>query len=316
MSSRTRLGSCVLLCSALLLSTVAFAQDWKRPESRDRSSEFVGFVQPGVLYERPLVLPGLQTTDYKQLSFDDKTGARTLLVELPPGWKLPSGYHSSDLEMMVVEGIVNMGDKPMGRYSYAYYPAGYAHSLSTEKGATVLQFWAGAPDYVRSATSRAGTKTASAIDGVLYNDIPTTVPGALPKFRDEPFMENSPIHVKLLRHDADSGQMTWVMSVPGGPPAMSGEGHLPLWASSAGWMEGFLIAGDMTMGECLPQGQVVGRYDPNGYFFRPAGISHGGLSQSSDTFAVWVFRTGPGHWLKYHNSCAEPSAPASGGRAP
>ncbi|MEO7773488.1 MAG: DUF4437 domain-containing protein [Steroidobacteraceae bacterium] len=300
----------------MLLSTWALAQDWKRPESRDRSTEFVGFVQPGRLYWRPFTLPNVQDAEFKQLSFDDKTGARTLLVRLPPGWQQAPGYHSADLEMLVVEGGISIGDKAMGRYSYAYYPAGYAHRFSTEFGATVLQWWSGAPDYVQSATSRDGAQTGAAIDGLHYDEVPTKDPGSLPKFREAPFMEGSPIRTKLLRRDASTGQMTWITTTPGGTPAMSGEGELPLWSSSASWQEGYLLAGDMTIAECLPPGQVAGSYAPDGYFFRPAGIRHGGLSLYSDTFAIWLFRTGPGHWLTYHNSCAEPSASTSGGRAP
>jgi hypothetical protein len=214
--------------------------------------------------------------------------------------------------MFVVEGGIRIGDKPMGRYAYAYYPAGHAHSFSTEEGATVLQFWGGAPDYVRSAKSKAGARTADAIDGLLYNDVPTNGPGSLPKYRDEPVMQNSPVHVKLLRLDASSGQKTWIVTTPGGYPVMSGEGDLPRWASSKSWQEGYLLAGDMTIAECLPQGQVAGTYGPDGYFFRPAGIAHGGLSQYSDTFAVWLYRTGPGHWETYRDTCAEPTAQAGG----
>ena len=300
------------MCGALLLSTVTFAQAFRIPESRDRSTEFVGFVQPDRLYWRPLTMPGLQLAEFKQLSFDDKTGARTLLVKLPPGWNQASGYHSADLEMLVVDGAINVSGEELGRYSYAYYPAGYAHSFSAEEGATVLQWWNGAPDYVQSTTSLPGTDADSAIDGLLYTDVPTMGFGNLPKFRDEPIMENSPIRVKLLRQDESTGQMTWIATIPGGTRTMRGEGELPLWSSSASWTEGFLLAGDMTIAECLPQGQAAGSYAPNGYFFRPAGISHGGLSLYSDTFAVWLFRAGPGHWVTYRDSCAEPSAAASG----
>lgn len=310
LSNRLRAGLSV--CGAWLLCTTVLAQDIRIPESRDRSTELVGFVQPHTLHFRPLTFSGLPGAEFKQLSFDDKTGARTILAKLPPGWKQPSGYHSADLEMFVVEGGIRIGDKPMGRYAYAYYPAGYAHSFSTEEGATVLQFWGGAPDYVRSAKSKAGTRTASAIDGLLYNDVPTNGPSSLPKYRDEPVMQNSPVHVKLLRLDAASGQKTWIVTSPGGYPVMSGEGDLPRWASSKSWQEGYLLAGDMTIAECLPQGQVAGTYAPNGYFFRPAGIAHGGLSQYSDTFAVWLYRTGPGHWETYRKTCAEPNAQAGG----
>ncbi len=304
------LVSGVALSGCLLWSSIAMAVDIRIPQSRDRSSEFVGFVQPHTLHLRPMIFPGVPMAEFKQLSFDEKTGARTLLVNLPAGWKQPSGYHSADLEMFVVEGGITIGDKPMGRYSYAYYPAGYAHTFGTNGGATVLMFWSGSPDYVASAQSRAGTDSASAIDGLMYHDVPTNGPSSLPKFRDEPVMANSPIHVKLLRLDKKSGQKTYIMTTPGGYPVMSGEGDLPKWSSSKSWQEGFLLAGDMTIAECLPEGQVAGAYAPNGYFYRPAGIANGGLSKYSETYAVWLYRTGPGHWETYQNSCAEPSGGA------
>ncbi len=307
-----RLVSGLSLSGTLLCCTAAVAQDIRIPQSRDRSTQFVGFVLPDTLHLRPLIFPGLPVAEFKQLSFDEKTGARTILAKLPAGWKQPLGYHSADLEMLVVEGGINIGSKPMGLYSYAYYPAGYAHSFSTSGGATVLEFWSAAPDYVPNANSRPGTDSANAIDGVLYNDVPTNGPSSLPKFRNEPVMKNSPIQVKLLRLDKSSGQKTFIVTTPGGYPVMSGEGGLPLWSASRSWQEGFLLAGDMTIAECLPAGQVAGRYAPNGYFFRPAGIAHGGLSQFSETFAVWLYRTGPGHWETYRNTCAEPSAQRKG----
>jgi hypothetical protein len=308
-----QLISSLPLCAALLWCSAAIAQDIRIPQSRDRSHEFVGFVRPDTLHLRPLIFPGLPVAEFKQLSFDENTGARTILAKLPAGWKQPLGYHSANLEMFVVEGGISIGNKPMGRYSYAYYPAGYAHSFGTTGGATVLQFWSGPPDYVPSASSRAGTDSASAVDGLMYNDVPTNGPSSLPKFRNEPVMKNSPIQVKLLRLDKRTGQKTFIVTTPGGYPVMSGEGDLPLWSSNRTWQEGYLLAGDMTIAECLPEGQVAGAYGPNGYFFRPAGIAHGGLSQFSETFAVWLYRTGPGHWETYRNTCAEPSKPRHGG---
>jgi hypothetical protein len=312
MRVRNRLVLGLSLSAVFFWGTAAFGQDVRIPQSRDRSTQFVGFVQPDTLHLRPLIFPGLPAAEFKQLSFDEKTGARTILAKLPAGWKQPLGYHSADLEMFVVEGGISIENKPMGRYSYAYYPAGYAHSFSTSGGATVVQFWSGAPDYVASTKSRTGTDTTAAVDGLLYNDVPTNGPSSLPKYRDEPLMKNSPVQVKLLRLDKKSGQKTYIVTTPGGYPVMSGEGGLPLWSSSKSWQEGFLLAGDMTIAECLPEGQVAGEYEPNGYFFRPAGIAHGGLSQFSKTFAVWLYRTGPGHWETYRNTCAEPSTRAEG----
>jgi hypothetical protein len=81
-----------------------------------------------------------------------------------------------------------------------------------------------------------------------------------------------------------------------------------LWHSSPTWLEGFLIAGDMTESECIAQGQVAGTYQPGGYFFRPEGIRHGGPGAYSTTFAVWLYRSGGPYWVDYHESCKLPLA--------
>lgn len=292
---------------------LAAADGWDREQAHDRDSEFAGFVQVQRLYWRPFDLPGVQPAEFKLLSFDESTGARSLLVRLPAGWKQAPGYHSADLEIFVVDGGISMGGEAVGRYAYAYYPAGHAHSYSTEFGATVLQLWGGEPDYVANAESRPRAN-AKAIEGWRYGDAPSMGPGQFPKFRDEPFREDSPIRLKLLRHDENTGEKTWIAVVPGGGPRMYGEGHLPPWASSASWEEGFLLAGEMTVAECLPQGQVAGTYTEGGYFFRPAGIRYGGPSLYSNSFAIWLLRSGRGHHVNYHDACM-PNDAGNSGRA-
>ena len=304
------------LCWLAILGVPAFAasEAWQRERAHDRGSELTAFVQPERLYWRPFDLPGVHPAQFKLLSFDEKTGARTLLVRLPAGWSQAPGYHSADLEMFVLDGGVSMGGEAVGRYAYAYYPAGYSHSYRTEFGATVLQMWGGKPDYVAAAESRPGTPAGTAIEGWRYGDAPSIGPAQFPEFRDEPSREDSPIRLKLMRHDADSGEKTWIAILPGGGPAMYGEGHLPPWASSSSWEEGFLLAGDMTIAECLPQGEVAGTYTEGGYFFRPAGMRHGGPSLYSNTYAIWLFRSGPGHRVSYHDSCQWSSAARDPGR--
>jgi hypothetical protein len=310
MHLRTQIGVSVVVM--LTLFTTASAQDWRRPESRDRGKDFVGFIQPDHLYWRPFVLPSVQPAEFKLLSLDESTHARTQILSLPPGWKQVLGYHSTDLEMFVLEGGIEIGGKAMERYSYAYYPAGYAHEFSTGGGATVLQWWGGKPDFVQNTESKPGTPIAEVIEGWNYGDAPSISPSQFPGFRAEPVWENSPIRLKLLRHDKRTGRMTWIAMIPGGGPPMSGEDKLPPWASNPSWQEGFLLAGDMTTAECLPVGQVAGSYGPGGYFFRPAGLLHGGVSEYSTTFALWLFRSGKAHWVDYHDSCDQSSPPAPG----
>lgn len=301
-----------LLCLATFGASSCWAADtWNREQAHDRATGLVAFVQPERLYWRPFDLPGVQQAEFKLLSFDEQSGARTLLVRLPAGWKQAPGYHSADLELFVVEGGVSMGGEAAGRYAYAYYPAGHSYSLATEFGATVLQMWAGKPDYVAGATSREGARSGDAIEGWRYGDAPSIGPADFPAFRDEPFREDSPVRIKLMRHHERSGEKTWIAVLPGGGPAMYGEGHLPPWASSAGWEEGFLLGGDMTVGECVPQGEVAGTYTGGGYFFRPAGRRYGGPSLYSNSFAIWLYRSGPGHRVRYHDACATESSGAA-----
>jgi hypothetical protein len=175
--------------------------------------------------------------------------------------------------------------------------------------------WSGRPDYVAGTGSRRGARTNKAIEGWRYGDAPSIGPDRFPTFRDEPFRADSPIRMKLMRHDERSGEKTWIVTLPGGGPGMYGEGHLPPWASSASWEEGFLLAGDMTVAECVPQGEVAGTYTEGGYFFRPAGMRYGGPGLYSNTFAIWLIRSGRGHRVSYHGSCDGSSAAGDPGRS-
>jgi hypothetical protein len=297
------IGICWVI--ALIVSAPGLGQDWDRERSHDRSVELTAFIHPDRLYWRPFDVQGVQPAEFKLLSFDEETGARSVLARLPAGWKQANGYHSSDLEMFVVDGGVTIGAASPGRYAYAYYPAGSAHSYGTEFGATVLQMWSGEPDFI--ATNEPPSKPASGatVEWWRYGDMGSMSPMEFPRFRDEPFQADSPIRMKLLRHDEDTAEKTWVTVIPGGGPSMYGEGHLPLWSSNSGWTEGFLLAGETTTAECLPQGEVAGTYSANGYYFRPAGMRHGGPSYYSNTYAVWLMRSGPGHWVTFHDSCEE-----------
>lgn len=290
-----------------MTSSAVPGEPWDRERSHDRASELTAFLHPERLYWRPLDVPGVQPAAFKLLSFNEETGARTLLVRLPPGWQQASGYHSADLELFVVEGGITMGDDNPGRYAYAYYPAGHVHRYGTEFGATVLQMWGGPPDFIAAGASGDDASAGGAVEGWRYGDAPSLSPGDVPAFRDQPFPADSPIRMKLLRHDPDTGAKTWITVLPGGGPTMYGEGHLPPWSSSASWVEGYLLAGEMTTAECLPQGEVAGTYTRGGYYFRPAGRVHGGPSRYSGSFAVWLMRSGPGHWVRYHDACENPA---------
>ena len=87
--------------------------------------------------------PGVET---KVLSRDVATGACSLLVRYPPGFRAGGGVLNADEEFLVVAGGLDIGDLHHGDLAYAHLPAGYpAGDLFSEHGATVLTFFSGTP---------------------------------------------------------------------------------------------------------------------------------------------------------------------------
>jgi hypothetical protein len=77
------------------------------------------------------------------------------------------------------------------------------------------------------------------------------------------------------------------------------------------WEESMLLEGELTYGECLPEGEIVGTYRAGGYFFRPGGILHGGPSIRLDGYALWIFRSGASLWTEFFAECVPPGQAGS-----
>src|SRR6202158_2852121 len=135
-------------------------------ELRDRGKEFVGWVQPEKMYWRPFVVSGMLPAEFKLLSVDDSLGARTLITRLSAGWKHPKGYHNKNEEIFLLSGDLTIGGKKITKYSYAYYPAGYAHGPAFRaQGATLMHWWDGGTDLVPSSASKAGARGGEVVEG-------------------------------------------------------------------------------------------------------------------------------------------------------
>lgn len=270
-------------------------------DQRDRGKEFVGWVQPAKLYWRPLLIKGLPRAEFKLLSIDDSSGARTLITRLPAGWKHPMGYHNTNEEIFLLSGDLTIGGKKMSKYSYAYYPAGYAHGPAfSENGATLLDWWDTEPDFVSAAQSRPGTRIDEVVEGWNFYEKPWTKPEDFPKFATFPPPPDG--RLKLMRHDRVTGQMTWM----NWPPPSRSRPPGRRWEVHPSFEEAMLLEGDLTYGECLAEGEVVGTYTAGGYFFRPAGILHGGPSARSNSYSLFIFRSGKTLWADYFDECNQP----------
>ena len=76
------------------------------------------------------------------------------------------------------------------------------------------------------------------------------------------------LELKDLRYIPETGQRSWLLRV-------FTDFEIP-WEVHTSAEEGFLLEGEFRNGECLADGPVDGLYRPGGYFYRPAGIAHGG----------------------------------------
>ncbi|HXN21766.1 MAG TPA: DUF4437 domain-containing protein [Candidatus Dormibacteraeota bacterium] len=298
------------------LAAAVGAQSWRIIESRDRGKDLVAWVQPDRLYWRPFAIRGIRDAEIKLLSVDETTQARSQIKRLPPGWSRPTGYHKTNTEIFVLDGDLAIGDKKMGKYSYAHYPAGYAHGpVHTDYGATFLEWWDGPPDFVASRESKPDARSDQVIEGWNYYTARLAKAEDFPKFSNRPLPPDYPIHLKIIRRDPVTGQLTWIAMTPGGGAGSLTAGkRRPLWSANPAWEEGYLLEGDMTVGECLPVGEVVGSYGPGGYFFRPASAPYGGRSLWSSTYSLWLFRTGSSSGLNYFDRCDNPKETEKEGR--
>ena len=66
-----------------------------------------------------MVLPGFGSGfHYKMLSLDTEIGSCSMTVQLDGGYKQPPGFSYSELEFIVVEGTITVGDKTCNRGHY------------------------------------------------------------------------------------------------------------------------------------------------------------------------------------------------------
>ena len=72
---------------------------------------------------------GWQDIDIKVLSRDEGTGASTMIARYPPGWTRPVPRSvTCHVEMLVLEGELEINGLTYGPYSYAHLPAGYVRT--------------------------------------------------------------------------------------------------------------------------------------------------------------------------------------------
>jgi hypothetical protein len=229
------------------------------------SRPWIEFVQSQNLPWRSDDLSGIRPgVVLKVLSEDSESGASSLLIRYPAGWRLQSADAlSADEEFLVLHGTLCMGRQTYREKSYAHLPAGYARGpMAAPSGAVVLNFFSSRP-----ARGPAGTfDPARLIENLDAFAVPYT----------GNFHPEFPAGAgrKMLYQDPVTHDQSWIL------------GTLPMrWAERA---EVHPVVEEMYLLSGESHGNR-GVMRPGAYFWRPPQIPHG--PYGTLTGNLYFFRT-------------------------
>ena len=262
-----------LLTVTLLLAGCAQTSDVASKQEQVRIADGVFYLDARTV--APANIPNLWAAPWRELS-RSSDGRASLAVRLDAGdGPAKPGSYSSDVELFVLAGSVRIGSAKLGRRDYAHIPAGaVVPGPSALEASELLVFSTGALEW----TATESWADSDAIQVVRYNIAPWKG-GEVSRAAGE----DIPLRIKHYRNDPITGARTFLVS--SGPEAI-----VP-WERHSVVEEGYLIEGDYTLAECLPDGKVVGRYEVGGYFYRPPGIVHSGPESKTRGGATWLIRT-------------------------
>lgn len=263
-------------------------------QNQDRKN-FVGYLHERELSWRPFEVKGWPAgLTAKLLSRDSTTGAVSLIVKYPAGWRQPArGYHTAPMEFFVQQGELKIGQRTYGERTYSYVPAGFTREpLVAVKETTALQFYEATPEFIAANESRPDTKRDEFVEYKNYYEEPwisavelgySKIPG---------------IFMKVFRYEPKTGAMTWIAGSIAGRPPRKYEVH-------QGVEECYCLEGEFTLAECLPTGIKVGPLTQGSYFYRPPKIRHVGPLSGSRSYVLWFFRVPEKLTSEYFDDCGQ-----------
>ena len=230
----------------------------------------------------------------KLLSEDRGSGRLALYALLPAGFHerlrtREARWNNESFEVFVVAGEVGFGAERLGRYDFAYSPAGVARPpLSSEHGGEALVFFDPA-----TTDAQARARLAAIGPYVTRYSAERWNPGTLSQAAGV----NIDLRIQHLKKDPLTGARTWLVRlVPG--VAFPWERHSVV-------EEGFLLEGRYALPECLPQGIRHGEYTAGGYFYRPGGIPHSGPGSGPLEPSVWLQRSPAQLDVRFFGDCRD-----------
>lgn len=223
---------------------------------------FIEFIQSQALdwVDNPL-RTGRSGLQAKVLSEDEATGAATLLVCYPPGWRGPTAeWCTMDEELFVLQGSFTLGGNTFARHAYAYWPAGWVRQAMTvsQDGVTMIVCFSGRPQYTDEMDIAPAWDRSAAVEHLDPFRL------AWDRTNMDPKIAHLNAYRKNLRLASDGSCRTYLLAgLPQGYPPSGSE---PL-ERHPHVEEMFMIAGDMPCS--------LGVMRAGAYFWRPPGIWHG-----------------------------------------
>lgn len=226
------------------------------------------FCDRDVSFKR-MTLPGFGSgMHYKMLSLDVDNGACTMTVRLDGGYRRPPGFSWSELEILVMEGSLQLGDRRINKGHYLFLPAGYSlPALSTELGAMLLMMYnTGEPSFVESDSHHPLCRVDRYHDVDSYFDIPWAM-GTVTK----PSVATGCM-IKLLNFNDRTHALTFLYCMTP-----------DYWQDNISYHdcaeEGYHVWGTSWM-------MQYGDVPSGGYFWRPPYINHGAFASQYGCIAI------------------------------
>lgn len=224
------------------------------------------FVDREVEFKK-MTLPGFPLgMHYKMLSIDGDTGACSMTVQYEAGYNQPPTVCYSNVELLVMEGGLQVGEQLCGPGYYFFVPKGVSlPAITSEKGALcLLMYNETEPHLIESDQDIEGAEREQLIKIQSYEDMPWQVPTLFPQTA-------SGCLLKLLRFDEKTHAMSFLYSmVPG------------FWQDNISYHdcseEAYHIYGTSWM-------MQFGYLPTGGYFYRPPYINHGAFASEHGVLA-------------------------------
>jgi hypothetical protein len=203
---------------------------------------------------------------YKMLSIDKDTGACTMTVQFNAGYKQFPSICRSDLELLVMEGSLEIGGKHCPPGHYRFVPTGVSMpALTTAQGCLALVMYNQAePNLVESDRDADGADGKYLASVNSYDDLVWQVPTLVPA--PEPGCM-----LKILHFDEATHAMSFLYNMTPG-----------FWQDNISYHdcseEAYHIWGTSWI-------MQFGHLPTGGYFFRPPYINHGAFASEQGVLA-------------------------------